>query len=327
MKKNLLSLTEHRTVHVLREENGYCHVSPRLGNHADAVIHGDAARVLDILPESSIQAIVTSPPYYQQRDYGAENQIGNEPSPKEYVNHLVTVFTACKRVLKPNGLLWLNLGDKYVDSRLLGLPWRVAIALSEAGWNLRSDIIWHKPNAMPASIKNRPTTDHEYVFMLSRGNTYFYNADAIREPHVTFSERSKMRGGRGHFGKAGGTPEQGKNQGNQNLHRARWDQAFHPLGRNKRTVWTIPLSKFPDAHFAVFPEKLVENCILASTMPGDTVLDLFCGSGTTLAVARRLGRHFIGIDVNREYCAMALRRLQTVQQELPLASYSVQKSG
>ncbi len=318
MKKNMFSLTEHQTVHVLKEEDGRCQVSPRLCNYADAVIHGDAARVLDVLPENSVQAIVTSPPYYQQRDYQSDNQIGNESTPREYVNRLISVFTACKRVLKPDGLLWLNLGDKYVEGKLLGLPWRVAIALSDAGWNLRSDIIWHKPNAMPASIKNRPTTDHEYIFMLSRGNAYFYNADAIREPHVTFSETSKMKGGRGHFGKPGGTPEQGKNQGNPNLHRARWDQAFHPLGRNKRTVWTIPLSKFPEAHFAVFPEKLVENCVLASTRPGDTVLDLFCGSGTTLAVARRLGRHFVGIDVNREYCTMALNRLNTVQQELPL---------
>jgi site-specific DNA-methyltransferase (adenine-specific) len=227
-------------------------------------------------------------------------------------------LTASKRVLKPDGLLWLNLGDKYADGKLLGLPWRVAIALGEAGWILRSDVIWHKSNAMPASVKNRPTTDHEYLFMLSRGAGYYYDGDAIREPHVTFTAASRMRGGRGHFGKAGGTPEQGKNKGNPNLHRARWDQAFHPMGRNKRTVWSIPLSKFPDAHFAVFPEKLVDTCVLASTKRGDSVLDPFCGSGTTLVVARRLGRHFVGIDVNKDYCEMALRRLNEVQQQLPL---------
>jgi site-specific DNA-methyltransferase (adenine-specific) len=272
---------------------------------------------LAVLPEQSVQTVVTSPPYYKQRDYNAEDQLGNEATPEEYVSRLVGIITACRRVLRPHGLLWLNLGDKYLGGKLLGLPWRVALALTESGWILRSDVIWHKPNAMPASVKNRPTTDHEYIFMLSRGADYFYDADAIREPHVTFTEASQMKGGRRHFGKAGATPEQGKNKGNPNLHRARWDQAFHPLGRNRRTVWSIPLSKFPEAHFAVFPEKLVENCIVASSKPGDTVLDPFCGSGTTLLVAHRLGRHFIGIDVQKDYCQMALRRLNTAQQELP----------
>lgn len=317
MKGGKYSLTEHRTVHVLREEGGRYQVSPEPRRPGDAVICGDAAQVLGVLPEQSVQAVVTSPPYYKQRDYNAEDQLGNEATPEEYVRRLAGIVTACRRVLKPDGLLWLNLGDKYLDGKLLGLPWRVALALTESGWILRSDVIWHKPNAMPASIKNRPTTDHEYIFMLSRGADYFYNADAIREPHVTFTEASQMKGGRGHFGKPGGTPEQGKNKGNPNLHRARWDQAFHPLGRNKRTVWSIPLSKFPEAHFAVFPEKLVENCILASTKPGDTVLDPFCGSGTTILVAHQLGRHFVGIDVQKDYCQMALRRLNTAQQELP----------
>ncbi|RMG06352.1 MAG: hypothetical protein D6735_04110 [Acidobacteria bacterium] len=132
------------------------------------------------------------------------------------------------------------------------MPWRVALGLQDAGWILRSEIIWHKPNAMPASVKNRPTTSHEHVFLFAKSKDYFYNADAIREPHVTFTEASKMRGGRNHFGKRNGTPENGKNKGNPNLHNGRWDQAFHPLGRNKRTVWDIPLSKFRDAHFAVF---------------------------------------------------------------------------
>lgn len=327
MKPGRYSLTEHRTVHVLKEESGRYQVSPELRKSANVVIHGDAAQVLEVLPENSVQAIVTSPPYYKQRDYNSDRQLGSEPTPEEYVRRLVAVLAASKRVLKPDGLLWLNLGDKYVDGKLLGLPWRVAIALSESGWSLRSDVIWHKPNAMPASVTNRPTTDHEYVFMLSQATAYYYNADAIREPHVTFTEASRMRGGRGHFGKPGGTPEAGKNKGNPNLHRARWDQAFHPLGRNKRTVWSIPLSKFPEAHFAVFPEQLVENCVLASTRRGDTVLDPFCGSGTTLVVARRLGRHFVGIDVKKEYCRMALRRLNEVQQQLPLIDHDTQGVG
>ena len=155
MTKGRYGLTEHRTVHVLKEESGRYQVSPEPRNPGDAVIHGDAGQVLEVLPAQSVQAIVTSPPYYKQRDYEAENQLGNEPMPEEYVRKLVAIFSSCKRVLKPDGLLWLNLGDKYKDGKLLGLPWRVAIGLSDSGWILRSDVIWHKPNAMPASITPR----------------------------------------------------------------------------------------------------------------------------------------------------------------------------
>ena len=192
---------------------------------------------------------------------------------------------------------------------MLGMPWRVALALVDDGWTLRSDVIWHKPNAMPHSAKTRPTTDHEYVFLFSKSKKYYYDADAIREPHVTFSEKSKMRGGRNHLGKRGGTPEAGKNSGNSNLHDARWDQAFHPKGRNKRTVWSVPLGKFREAHFAVFPEKLIEPCILAGSPQDGVVLDPFFGAGTTGLVALNQGRRFVGIDINRDYCEMARRRL------------------
>lgn len=317
MKTTRYKLTEHSCLHVLREDGVQYIVSQDRTTVRDSVIHGDSSRILAALPEQCIQAIITSPPYYKQRDYNVTDQLGNEDTPEQYVARLVAIFADCKRVLKPNGLMWVNLGDKYLDGKLLGLPWRVALALADAGWNLRSDIIWHKSNAMPSSIKNRPTTDHEYMFMLSKGADYYYDADAIREPHVTFSENSKMRGGRNHFGKRGGTPEKGKNGGNSNLHTGRWDQAFHPLGRNKRTVWSIPLSKFPEAHFAVFPEKLVETCLFASTRRGDIVLDPFCGSGTTLMTARKNGRGFVGIDINKDYCDMSLRRLNSLQQELP----------
>jgi site-specific DNA-methyltransferase (adenine-specific) len=189
------------------------------------------------------------------------------------------------------------------------MPWRVALALQDDGWILRSDIIWHKPNAMPSSVKSRPTTDHEYVFLFSKSKKYHYDADAIREPHVTFTERSQMKGGRNHFFKQGSTPEQGKNGGNSNLHDARWDQAFHPKGRNKRTVWSISLSKFRDAHFAVFPERLVETCVLAGCPAGGIVLDPFMGSGTAGVVAKRLGRSYVGIERSEEYCQMARQRL------------------
>jgi site-specific DNA-methyltransferase (adenine-specific) len=205
------------------------------------------------------------------------------------------------------------LGDKFDQKRLLGLPWRVALALQDDGWSLRSDIIWHKPNAMPSSVKNRPTTDHEYVFLFSKSDQYYYDVDAVREPHVTFSAASRMRGGRNHFFKRNGTPEAGKNGGHPNLHNGRWDQAFHPRGRNKRTVWSIPLSKVREAHFAVFPEPLVETCIRAGAPPQGIVLDPFLGSGTTALVARRLGRQYVGIDCVQEYCQIAQDRLQRQQ--------------
>lgn len=274
------------------------------------VLLGDALKELRSFPASLVDTIVTSPPYYRQRDYSGEDQLGLEPTPEAYIDNLVGVFRECRRVVKPSGSLWLVIGDKYVDGRQLGMPWRVALALQADGWILRSDIIWHKPNAMPSAVKTRPTTDHEYVFFLTASPEYYYDADAIREPHVTFTEKSRMRGGRNHFFRPGGTPEEGKNQGNPNLHHGRWDQAFHPKGRNKRTVWSIPLSKFREAHFAVFPEPLVETCILAGCPQNGVVLDPFLGSGTTAVVAKRLGRKYIGIDCVAEYCQMARRRLR-----------------
>ena len=274
------------------------------------VFHADASTKLQSFPAALVDTIVTSPPYYRQRDYSGEGQLGLEETPEAYIEKLVAVFGECRRVLKASGSLWLVLGDKYLDGRQLGLPWRVALALQAEGWILRSDIIWHKPNAMPSAVKTRPTTDHEYVFFLTASPDYYYDADAIREPHVTFTEKSRMRGGRKHFFQRGGTPEQGKNEGNPNLHDGRWDQAFHPKGRNKRTVWSIPLSKFRDAHFAVFPEPLVETCILAGCPEDGVVLDPFLGSGTTAVVAKRLGRRYIGIDCVAEYCEMARRRLR-----------------
>lgn len=277
---------------------------------ANSVVRGDALEILRTLPADSIDCIVTSPPYYRQRNYeDSPDQLGQEASPAAYVERLVEIMGKCRRVLKDSGTLWLNIGDKYDRGGQLGMPWRVALAMIDDGWTLRSDIIWHKPNAMPSSVKNRPTVDHEYIFLFTKGNDYFYDADAIREPHVTFSEDSKMRGGRNHFGKRDGTPEDGKNAGDNNLHDGRWDQAFHPAGRNKRTVWSIPLGKFRDAHFAVFPESLVVTCLLAGCPEDGLVLDPFCGSGTTLLVAQRLGRRWMGIDCVEEYCDMARKRL------------------
>ena len=281
-------------------------------NYLNRILHGDALQVTQTLPDGSVDVVVTSPPYYLQRDYGSARQVGQEASPETYVQRLVELFGELRRVVKPSGAAWIVIGDKYVDGQLLGMPWRVALGLKDAGWILRSDCIWHKPNAMPSSVKTRPTTDHEYVFFFSHSKSYYYDADAIREPHVTFSQKSKMKGGRRHFGKRGGTPEKGKNGGDSNLHDARWDQAFHPKGRNKRTVWSIPLSKFRKAHFAVYPEALVEICLRATCPNDGVVLDPFCGAGTTAVVAKKLQRDFISIDCVKEYCRMAEDRLASV---------------
>lgn len=275
------------------------------------VLLGDSLKICQTLPTSCIDTVVTSPPYYRQRDYGSKLQIGQEVSPDSYVDRLATLFQELKRVVKPTGSAWVVIGDKYLDGELLGMPWRVCLALKDVGWKLRSDCIWHKPNAMPSSVKTRPTTDHEYIFFFSNSDKYYYDADAIREPHVTFSEKSKMKGGRNHFGQRGGTPEQGKNSGDSNLHDGRWDQAFHPKGRNKRTVWSIPLSKFRDAHFAVFPAKLVEICINASCQRKGTVLDPFSGAGTTAMTAKKLGRNYVAIDCVEEYCELTKNRIAT----------------
>lgn len=283
----------------------------------NSIFCGDSLNSLKKISSSTVDCIVTSPPYYGQRDYAVDGQLGGEDTPREYVTKLADLFDECRRVLKDTGTLWLNLGDKYIDGNLLGMPWRVALELQDRGWILRNDIIWHKPNAMPHSTKNRLTTDHEYIFFFTKkAANYFYDQDAIREGHVTFSENSKMKGGKNHFGKNGGTPEKGKNGGSSNLHDGRWDQAFHPNGRNKRTVWNVPLSKFRGAHFAVFPEKLIEPCILAGCPVNGVVLDPFFGSGTTGVVASKFGRKYIGLELNPKYLEIAKNRLSNVQIDL-----------
>jgi site-specific DNA-methyltransferase (adenine-specific) len=289
--------------------------------YMDTILCGDSWSLAAELPPDFVQAIITSPPYFGHRCYTSDaalrqHEFGQEATPKEYVEKLIDLFARLRPCLKDNGTLWLNLGDAYRDGQLLGIPWRTAIALQDDGWKLRSEIIWHKPNAMPASVRNRPTTAHEHIFLFSKTADYYYNADAIREPHVTFTEQSRMRGGRNHFGKRDGTPENGKNGGSHNLHDGRWDQAFHPLGRNKRTVWDIPLGKFRDAHFAVFPAELVETCILAGSSDSDVILDPFMGSGTTAVVARQHRRHYLGIELVPEYVQMAECRIGSTQQAL-----------
>jgi len=263
-----------------------------------------------------------------------------EPTPEEYVVKLVEVFREVRRVLREDGVLWLNLGDSYngsgkkeaqinspkqMTSRgantqrgtrvaglkpkdLIGIPWQVAFALQADGWWLRSDIIWAKPNPMPESVRDRPTKSHEYLFLLTKSQRYYYDADAIKEPFTTspnenYPARSKILG----RGEQGASIARGNDRDKSG--------GFPPrnmAGRNKRTVWTIPTRAYKEAHFATFPEKLVEPCIIAGSREGDVVLDPFAGSGTVGVVCARYGRRFIGIELNPEYAAMAERRIKQV---------------
>jgi DNA modification methylase len=272
-----------------------------------------------------VQTCVTSPPYFGLRDYGVEGQIGLEPTPVEYVERMVDVFRAVRDVLAADGTVWVNLGDSYTGNGgqspqsgplfkgrrrqreniclhlrgkgegfkpkdLMGIPWRVALALQADGWYLRSDIIWHKPNPMPESVTDRPTKAHEYLFLLSKSEHYYYDADAIREPDSGQDHPRNVLDLR--------EPTGGLMSPHRGIHRA---EGRNGKGRNKRSVWTIAPRPFRGAHFAVFPPALVEPCVLAGSRPSDTVLDPFMGSGTTAQVATRFGRNFIGCEINPKY--------------------------
>ena len=271
-------------------------------------------RTLDM---ESVHTCVTSPPYFGLRDYGMKGQIGLEATVQEYLDQLVRVFQEVRRVLRQDGTVWLVIGDSYCrkpcDSLkhkdLLGIPWALAFALRMDGWHLRQDIIWHKPNAMPEGVRDRCTRSHEYIFLLSKSERYYFDADAIREPFTTPARSGERRSYRpgcaSSFDLSAGHLSQRGNFAGLPL---------NPLGRNKRDVWTVPSSGFQGAHFAVFPEKLVGPCILAGSPSGGTVLDPFMGSGTTGAAAKRLGRSFIGIDLSPDYCAMAEKRTLNVKE-------------
>ena len=355
------------------------------------------------VPDKSIHTVVTSPPYWGLRDYGTDKQIGLEPTPEEYCANMVAVFREIRRVLRDDGTVWLNLGDSYSSGSrttttndsfrgdtlvnttrtpvvegvkpkdLIGIPWRVAFALQASGWYLRSDIIWSKPNPMPESVQDRPTKAHEYIFLLSKSQNYYYDADAIREslaPTSIGRLQQNIEGQTGTTRTNGGMKSNGNFKAVGNIE----------LGRNKRSVWEITTQPYREAHFATYPEKLVEPCILAGTsekgvcaecgkpwvrdteivgiperdtrdnrigvIPGRdhasrmnskamekvekqfkgwkpvcscnadtvpaTVLDPFVGSGTTLAVAQRLGRKGVGTDINDEYLELAQKRLAKI---------------
>ena len=229
-------------------------------------------------------------------------QLGLESTPEEYVENMVEVFSQIKRVLKHDGTVWLNLGDSYGDEKqLTGIPWRVAFALQADGWCLRQDIIWHKPNPMPESVTDRCTKSHEYIFLLTKSSRYFYDADGISEETVTHDDSIRNRD----ITKLNNTPGRTKMDG---LKTNDYET------RNRRSVWKINTQPYKEAHFAVFPEKLPELCIKAGSSKGDVVLDPFFGSGTTGYVAQRLGRKWIGIELNPEYVKIANKRF--AQQDL-----------
>ena len=310
-------------------------LSNKLQWHIEA---GDAFEVLRRLPDACIQTCVTSPPYFGLRDYGIDGQIGHEETHELYISRLVEVFREVRRVLRKDGTLWLNLGDSYARKNLIGIPWRVAFALQTDGWFLRSDIIWYKPNAMPESVKDRPTSSHEHIFLMSKSPHYYYNGGAIQEPSVGQTERdvtgpgywapgqTPQRGNRhdkqsGHGRRYKGFNERWKSYsfarsvnespppGKANQHRNEREKVEYKFVRNKRDVWSISTHPFKDAHFATFPPDLVEPCVLAGCPEQGMVLDPFCGSGTVGMVALRLGRKFLGIDLNPSYVQMSKRRI------------------
>jgi len=261
------------------------------------IVAGDCRAVLRTLPDESVHCIVTSPPYWRQRDYEADAQIGREPSSGEYVANIVGVMAECSRVLRKDGTLWLNLGDSREGLSLAGIPWRVALALIADGWILRQDIIWHKLRPMPDGAKNRPSIAHEYLFLFTRSDSYFYDADAVREP---VSQNS--HGGR--------KPNPGSKASGVGNHKGGSLGLIREDGlRNRRSVWSIAGTPFPGAHCAPFPVELVEPCILAGCPEGGMVLDPFGGAGTTGLAAMRMGRNATLIELNPSYVETARQRL------------------
>lgn len=314
-----------------------------------ALVQGDAQDVLATFAPETIRTCITSPPYWGQRVYeGAEGQLGLEKTPAEYVARLVQILEGVKRVLTRDGTLWLNLGDSYAgggcgtrdperwpkqsrnqgtihfkkntglpNKNLVGVPWRVAFALQDAGWYLRQDIIWEKPNPLPAPLKDRCVGSHEYLFLLAKSATYYFDYEAIREPAV-----GKNTGGKG---RVYASDWSGKNERKQdgpdgaarlvNGFNKRWrDRTSYSELRNRRSVWKIAVARYKGAHTAVMPEDLVDPCVLAGSAVDDVVLDPFCGTGTVGVVALRHKRNFVGIDLSAQYLEQARTRITASQE-------------
>lgn len=316
------------------------------------------------LPDQSVNCCVTSPPYWGLRDYGETEQLGLEKTPEEYIQNMVAVFREVKRVLKDDGTLWCNIGDSYAsggrDSRdpgksklhkayegdnfsnslrpkdpegikpkdLVGIPWMLAFALRADGWYLRQDIIWHKPNPMPESVTDRCTKSHEYIFLLSKSQKYYYDAEAIKQPLVDASlqrlsqDIDNQKGSERVPGKTNGNMKAvghknllDKGLKNHTMHENRLNGAKvnleHADGKaNKRSVWTVTTKPYSDSHFATFPEDLIVDCIKAGCPENGLVLDPFMGAGTTALVSAKLNRNFIGYELNPKYIDIAEKRLQ-----------------
>ena len=287
------------------------------------------------------QTCVTSPPYYGLRDYGHEGQIGLEETPEEYITAMVEVFRCVWDVLEDDGTLWLNIGDSYYNYRpgkgqalvkqtvansnqdlpqtcarrgnkldglkekdLIGIPWMLAFALRADGWYLRQDIIWHKPNPMPEAVQDRCTKAHEYIFLMTKSQKYHYDADAMKEEATSGATGAAASFKRTDSKRKLAIPGQGVG-----THRPDRDDESYNETRNKRSVWTVPVKPYAGAHFAVFPQELIEPCILAGAPVGGIVLDPFMGSGTTAQVAQNLGRQYLGCELNPEYEALQKKRL------------------
>lgn len=316
------------------------------------LFNGNCLDVLREIAAASVNTCVTSPPYFGLRDYGHDGQIGLEQSPDEYVAKLVQVFREVRRVLRDDGTVWVNLGDSYAGSQmtggnngfnadggdegykmkrqfkrlvktpglkpkdLIGIPWRVAFALQADGWYLRQDIIWHKPSPMPESVTDRCTKAHEYIFLLSKSERYFWNFEAMQETAAYGARGSEFHTGKTgehQLGRSSTKPRTSKSRGefNGKTNSIIGREAFRSIRetRNRRSVWTVATTPYKGAHFATFPPKLIEPCILAGCPAGGVVLDPFFGAGTTGLVCMAQGVRCIGIELNREYCDLAKTRL------------------
>jgi len=305
------------------------------------ILIGDCIVSMQSLPEKSVHTCVTSPPYYGLRDYGVEGQIGLEDTPSEFINKLVEVFRAVRRVLRDDGTLWVNMGDGWDSKKQIqGMPWRLAFALQADGWCLRQDIIWQKPNAMPESTRDRCTKAHEYIFLLTKFPRYYFDQEAIKEPANLTGKgnANSFRGGAYINGSTFNNSEGGKRTITGNTrsrrdsfkrdgskraqvipgqaygtHRTECDESQWDIAtRNKRSVWSVATRGYKEAHFATFPPALIEPCILAGCPAGGTVLDPFGGSGTAAGVALLHGRNAVICELNPEYSALVPRRVESI---------------
>lgn len=307
--------------------------------NVNKIYQGDALETLRTFPDKCIDMIITSPPYYALRDYGVDGQLGMESTFQEYINKLCDIFDEVKRVLKDDGTCWVNIGDSYDGNKrgktdlivseaakhscenlikktqlqnkcLLQIPSRFAIEMTNRGWILRNELIWHKPSCMPASVKDRFTVDYEKIFFFSKSKKYYFEQQ--KEPMKT-NDINPPRGSKGVIGQlnSGLRKQDLLGRSDYTCFDARY-KLPKDLMRNMRCVWSINNQPFSGLHFATFPEKLVETPIKAGTKKGGIVLDIFMGSGTTGVVAKKLGRNYIGIELNEKYVEMAERRISKV---------------